>query len=233
LAKLGSRIRFNDDEVCDPTNNIGAPWRFFVSTFPAQHIVTDGVKQLLMKSCCSLLNKDMKGLKAMKNLHILASGDDDTFNIEVDDKNDGVIYASMSTKLPVPIAACEDLGTGRVACIGDKLYQDSFYGPKTQMQTPLFNSQIISWLSLSKEKTLKELFSYAASLDHEEDAELKADRASAVVEKLVKKIRSDLDSNNASPEEINTLMNNFDSRTVDGMRPTINSMIRFKEVHEE
>ncbi len=233
LAKIGSRIRFNDDEVCDDTNNIGAPWRFFVTTFPADHITTGGVKQLLTKSCCSLLNKDMKGLKSLKNLYVLASGDNDTYNIEVDGKADGVIYASMTTKLPVPIAACEDLGTGRVACIGDKFYQDSYYNPKSELQTPLFNSQVISWLSLSKEKTLKELFSYAASLDNEDDAELKADRASAVVEKLIKKIRADLDAKNTSPEEINAMMNNFDSRTVDGLKPAINSMIKFKEVHEE
>ena len=107
LKALGSGIRFNDDEFCDPTNNIGAPWRCWVHTFPDK--IISGVPQLLLRSSCSLLNAKMEGLTATKEIHLLAVGDEDSYNLDSDGMNDGYVYASHTPILPIPVVAAEEI----------------------------------------------------------------------------------------------------------------------------
>ena len=230
LSKVGSRIRFNDDEICDPNDNIGAPWKWFVTTYPSKLI--KGVEKLLVRSSCSLISNKNTGLKAAKNLHLLATGDDNTYNIELDKKDDGYIYASHTPDLPVPLAACEDLGFGRIACVGDKLYTDAYYNPKSTLHTPSFNRQIVSWLGLGKEKTLKELFSFTASLEQEMDEEIKSDRLDKVSSQIFKRVRSELEQDSKNTDKIEKLLKQHQEATVESIRDRINQMLKFNNLHD-
>lgn len=233
LESIGSKIRFNDDQVCDPTNNIGAPWRFFVSNFPTEAITGKTEHKLLTKSACSLVNSQYKGLKASANLKLLAIGDEDTFNTEVDNMNDGYIYASHTPLLPVPIAASEDLGKSRVACIGEQLYMDNYYSNPAGLSTVEFNRNIISWLGLSKEKTLKELFMFAASLDNETDPEVKAERFDFVSEQILDQAKRRIENGQAEIQQINELMEEHKSESVDDIKFMFNQMINFDQLHRQ
>ncbi|MBF0501581.1 MAG: MBL fold metallo-hydrolase [Candidatus Riflebacteria bacterium] len=173
LETIGSSLRFNADEFCDATNNIGYPWGAFIHTFPSPLI--QGVSTILVRSCCSLLNNNMKGLTASKNVQLFGTGDDDSYDV-----NAGsfpiYIYASQSTKLPIPIAAGEDLGSGRVSLIGEELYDAKLYAPGNKFQVAEFNRSILTWLSQSRAKTLVKLLKVVEDLDQIPDAELRASR---------------------------------------------------------
>lgn len=234
LEVVGSKLRFNDDQMCDPTNNIGAPWRFFISEFPSPDITGKDVKQLMTRSACSLVTSTYKGLKKSKNIKMLAVGDNDTYNTETDNMNDGYIYASHTPKLPIPLAAAEDLGSGRVACIGDQFYKDTYYNnPSSENHTILFNRSVVAWLSLSKEKTLKEMFMYAASLDEESDEEIRADRFELISDNIMNQVRQRVEYDEAEIVHINQMMEEHDSESVDKLKTMFNQMLRFERLHKK
>jgi len=176
LKGIGSKVRFNDDQACDPTDNIGPPWRMFVKTFPHPEITGKEVKKLLLRSGCTLLNSSMKGLKSSGNVFVVASGDDDSYNLDSDGMNDGYVYASHTPLLPIPLAAVEDLGFGRVGCVGEPWYQDNYYTSPGDLHTVAFNRNIIQWLSLGKEKSVRDLVRFVAELDSEFSTEVKAEK---------------------------------------------------------
>jgi len=229
LRAIGSNLRFNDDEVCDPTNNIGYPWGLFITTFPDPLIT--GVKQLLVRSCCSLLNAKMEGLKARKNLHILATGDEDCYNINADSLDDAWLYASHTPKLPIPIAACEDLGAGRVALIGETLYDDKLYSPTSQLPTPLFNRTIIAWLSAAKEKKLRELIESASLLNDVEDPEARAIRYEGLKTRIVE-IGRQMVSEGDSQSLLSEFQGHADPAAQTLLRD-VKSMIEFPTLHQD
>ncbi|MEW6712006.1 MAG: hypothetical protein AB1403_19440, partial [Candidatus Riflebacteria bacterium] len=232
LESIGSKIRFNDDQVCDPTNNIGAPFRFFLSQFPTTAITGKCENKLLTRSACSLVNEKYQGLKGSTNLKILAMADEDAFNVEVDNMNDGFIYASHTPVLPIPVAAAEDLGKGRVACIGDQFYLDSYYNNPSNLSTAEFNRNIAAWLGLSKEKTLKQLFMFAASLDDEKDPEIKSQRFEMVSEEILFQIRTKIDQGESEVESIKDLMQEYKSESVDEINTKFKQMIDFDKLHK-
>jgi competence protein ComEC len=232
LEVVGSRIRFNDDQIADPTNNIGAPWRFFVENFPSEDVTGKEVKKLLTRSACSLVNNKYTALKKSKNLKILAAGDKDSYNSDIDNMNDGYIYATGTTSIAIPLAAAEDLGSGRVACIGDQFYQDMYYNnPSSELNTIEFNRNVVAWLSLSKEKTLKEMFMFAASLDEVADEEIRADRFEQVSDQILNQIRSRIEADEAEVHHIYELMEEHQSESVDKIKTMFNQMIRFDNLH--
>ena len=232
LEVVGSKIRFNDDQVCDPTNNIGAPWRFFVSNFPNPEVTGKIDHKLLTRSACSLVNDQYKGLKDSANLKIVASGDSDSYNSEVDNMNDGYIYASHTPLLPIPLAAVENLGSGRIGCIGEQFYLDTYYNNPADLTTADFNRNLVSWLALAKEKTLKELFLFAASLDNEENVEIKADRFEKVSSQIMQQIRNRLAEDAAGQLQVNELINEHRSESVDKIEAMFNQMIKFENLHQ-
>ncbi|MFZ5952140.1 MAG: MBL fold metallo-hydrolase [Candidatus Rifleibacteriota bacterium] len=232
LEVVGSKIRFNDDQVCDPTNNIGAPFRFFLSNFPNTAITGKCENKLLTRSACSLVNDKYQGLKGSANLKILAMADEDGFNVEVDNMNDGYIYASHTPVLPIPVAAAEDLGKGRVACIGDQFYLDSYYNNPSNLSTAEFNRNIAAWLGLSKEKTLKQLFMFAASLDDEKDPEIRSQRFDMVSEEILFQIRTKIDQDESEIENIKELMQEHKSESVDEINTKFKQMIDFDKLHQ-
>lgn len=231
LKGVGSKIRFNDDQACDPTDNIGPPWRMFVKTFPAPEISGNDVKKLLIRSACTFINANNKGLKASKNLFILASGDEDSYNTESDGMGDGYIYASATPVLPIPIAAAEDLGFGRVACFGEPFYQDNFYTSPGDLHTAAFNRNVIRWLSLGKEKSVKSLLRSIDELEYEADPEVRTERYEALSKTVINKIRHDVDNNGSSLGEINAMFDEFKSSTVEQFRTKVNHLYRFENLH--
>lgn len=233
LEAVGSKIRFNDDQVCDPTNNIGAHWRFFVSTFPTPDITGKNISKLLTRSPCSLVNEKYQGLKGTTALKLLATGDEDTYNTESDNMNDGYIYASHTPLLPIPIAASEDLGRGRVACVGELFYYDNYYTNPAGLNTIEFNRNIISWLGLAKEKSLKHLFMYAADLDNETDLEVKAERFEAVADQILSQIHQKIQDGELETDQIEELVEENRSESVEKINSMYQQLIRFDNLHKQ
>ncbi|MGM0600355.1 MAG: MBL fold metallo-hydrolase [Candidatus Rifleibacteriota bacterium] len=229
LEVVGSKIRFNDDQMCDPSDNTGPPWRFFVSEFPTPAITGNGIKKLLTKSACSLVNSDYKALKPSSGVKLIAVGDDDVYNADVDEMNDGYIYASGSSI--IPLAATEDLDSGRVACIGDQLYMDVYYNNPSDLDTIEFNRNITKWLSLSKEKSLKELLDIVASIDEIDDYEIKAERFENLSGKLLRKIRTKVENDPEQIDIIRALIAQHNSESIERIDIMFNQMINFDRMH--
>jgi competence protein ComEC len=230
LKAAGSKIRFNDDQLCDPNDNIGPPWKFFVTSFPNSEITGKEVKKLLTKSACSLVNDKYTALKGNKTLKIIAASKKGAYNSEADNLDDGYIYASGTSI--IPLAATEDLGSGRVACIGDQFYFDLYYNNPADLDTIEFNRNIIEWLGLSKAKTLKQMFMFAASLENEEDPELRADKFKNVSTHIMQEIKSRIESDQNEIYHINEIMDEHESEPVNELRNMFNQMIKFDELHQ-
>jgi len=231
LKGVGSKIRFNDDQACDPVDNIGPPWRMFVKTFPTPEITGKEVSKLLLRSSCTLINSQNRGIKASKNLFLLATGDSDSYNTESDAMGDGYIYASHTPLLPIPIAAAEDLGYGRVACFGEPFYLDSYYNSPGDLNTIPFNRNVIRWLSLGKEKNVKSLVRYISELEQEADPEIRAERFEALSKTVMKKVRREVDYDRSSLGEINSMLSEFNSESVDQLKLQIDQVYRFDNLH--
>ena len=230
LEAIGSQIRFNDDQVCDPTNNIGAPFRFFATKFPTPSITGEDCSKLLLRNCCSLTNAEGKALKGNGRVKVIACGDEDSYNQEADELNDGYIYQTAN----IPVAAVEDLGTGRVACIGENTYQDGFYGGTSNkgLSTPQFNRGVCYWLSLSKEKTLRTLTRSLAQLDYEVDPEKRATEYEAISGAILNKVRMSIE-NGRGLTEIKNEMNKYEGESINQLRRQIQQIDSFEGMHAE
>lgn len=151
LAGLESAIRFNDDEILDETNNYGShpsrKWIPMFHAFPSPLVDDPRIQGVITHGGASLLNDEMKPLEASDGVDILAMGDDDTYNVEGDQSEDGVLIATGT--IPIVADAAEEHGEGRLVCFGgthltDKEYLDDI--EKTH-QTPRYNRLVIDWLS--------------------------------------------------------------------------------------
>ncbi len=233
LKGVGSKIRFNDDQACDPTDNIGPPYRPFIKVFPTTAI-TGSVKKLLLRDSCTFIDSANKGLVASKNLFLLATGDDDAYNSDADALGDAFIYASATPVLPIPVAAAEDLGLGRVACFGEALYQDNFYTSAGDLDTVAFNRNVIRWLSLGKEKTIREMLEYIADLDSESDPEIRVDRFEELSPIVIQHLRSELDGDEAAMRSIDEMLSEHgDSSSIEGLKRQIEQLHRFDSLHSD
>lgn len=233
LKGVGSKIRFNDDQMCDPTDNIGPPYRPFIKNFPTSAI-TGEVKKLLLRDSCTFINSTNKGLVASKNLFLLATGDNDAYNSDADNLGDAYIYASHTPLLPIPTAAAEDLGLGRVACIGEALYNDNFYTSPGDLDTVPFNRNVIHWLTLGKEKTIREMLEYIADLDTESDPEVRADRFEELSPIVIQHLRSELDGDAAAMNSVDKMLAEYgDSSSIEGLKQQVKQLHRFDTLHTE
>lgn len=231
LKAVGSKMRFNDDQICDPVDNIGPPWRMFIKTFPNPAISGKDVSKLLVRSSCTLLNAQMKGLASTKTLFVLATGDEDSYNTESDELGDGYIYASNTPLLPVPMAAAEDLGFGRIGSVGEPFYSDNFYSSSADLNTAAFNRNLIGWLSLGREKTLRELVQYVDELATEIDPEVRTERYEALSKTIIKGIRKEVDNNRSALPDFNSMLKEYNSDTVDNLRLQVDQIYRFDSLH--
>lgn len=184
LSAIGSKIRFNDDQFCDPTNNIGPPWRPFIRVFPST--IIQNVDKLLLRSACTLVSNTSGPLLSSNYLHILASGDDDSYNIDCDGQNDcSFYYASSSQNLQIPVIAVENLPAGKVACYGEKLYDHKLYSDN-KIPTALFNRQVITWLTQKNQNTnLDQLISSLEELDFIKSLEYQINYLDSITTKLL------------------------------------------------
>lgn len=231
LKGVGSKIRFNDDQACDPTDNIGPPYRPFIKVFP-NNAITGSVKKLLLRDSCTLINSLNKPLVGSKNLFLLATGDDDFYNSDSDGMGDAYIYASNTQQIPV--AASEDLGKGRVACIGEGLYQDNFYSNQGDLDTVAFNRNVIHWLSLGKEKTIREMLEYISDLDSEGDAEIRADRYGELSPIVMQYLRTELDNDAAGMRNVAEMLNEYgDSPSINSLKLQLEQLQRFDNLHPD
>ena len=174
LKGIGATLRFNADEVCDPTNSLGKPWMALIHTFPSG--VIQGVKQFSVRSCCSLLNSKMTGLARSKSIELFATGDDDSFQINAGTASNTYYYASHTPILPLPVAAGENVGLGRVAVCGERLYDNRLYAHDASNHAPLFNQSVVRWLLAARLKSLAQLVADLAALDDVPDPNLRATR---------------------------------------------------------
>jgi hypothetical protein len=229
LAAIGSGIRFNDDGFCDPTNNIGAPWKALLRVFPSP--IIQSVTNVITMSACTLLNHKMGGLVGNKTLHLLAVGDDDCYNIDGDQLGDGVLYASMTKKLPLPVIAAEDLGMGRVACYGEPLYEDRMYNPNPSIQTPQLNRCVVEWLSLAKEKTLREILESMAALDSVADKELAAMRYDEMKKVILENVQAYVKAGN--PDAVKDSFDGVTGKAITKIKGEIKSILKFQTLHNE
>ncbi len=231
LQALGSSIRFNDDQVCDPTNNIGAPFRFFGTKFPTPSITGEDCTKLLLRSCCSLTNAEGTALKGNSKVKIVACGDEDSYTAESDEQNDGYKYSTGN----IPFAAVEDLGVGRVACIGENTYQDGLYGGTSNkgLSTPQFNRGICYWLSLGKEKTLRSLTRSIAQLDYEGDPEVRASQYEALSEAIIKNVRQSMEENGNGLKDVKREMQNYEGESINQLRRQIQQIDKFEDIYAE
>ncbi len=127
LGKLGSVIRFNDDQVWDQTNKTNKPWGVLAHVLKGDHPAMAGIKTVITWGTCSLIGRDNKPLAADAGVDLLITGDDDSFNKDGNKKQDAVIYPKGS---PIPIMAQEKLANGILILIGccnftDYQYPDS------------------------------------------------------------------------------------------------------------
>lgn len=231
LKGVGSKIRFNDDQACDPTDNIGPPYRPFIKVFPNKTITGD-IKKLLLRDSCTLINAQNKPLVGSKNLFLLATGDDDFYNSDADGLGDAYIYAS-GTPL-IPVAASEDLGKGRIACVGEGLYQDNFYSNQGDLDTVPFNRNVIHWLSLGREKTIREMLEYISDLDSEDDAEIRADRYEELSPIVVQQMRSKLGNDAAAKQNVAEMLGEYgDSPSINSLKLQLEQLQRFDDLHTD
>jgi len=234
LKATGSKIRFNDDQICDPDNNIGPPWRFFVTNFPSPAITAKNMKKLLVNSASTLLDDKNKPLKGSANVFLLATGDENTYSIESDGKNDApFLYATSTTSIPAPLAAAQDLGNGRIAAIGESFYTDSYYQNPAGLSTIEFNRNIIAWLTAAKNRSIGSIVRSIAELDSEPDPEIKADRYQALSDSLLKRIRNEVTRNTAVFYDVNEEVSNYSGDTIDALKRQLNDVYRFERLHDD
>ncbi|MDD3145892.1 MAG: hypothetical protein PHD82_01210 [Candidatus Riflebacteria bacterium] len=127
LGKLGAVMRFNDDQVHDPTNKTNKPWGVLAHVLKKGHPVNEGVKTVITWGSCSLIDRNNKPLTEEAGVEILLTGDNDTFNKDGDPKSPAVIYPR---NVPIPLMGIEKIVKGTLVLIGccnftDYQYPDS------------------------------------------------------------------------------------------------------------
>lgn len=231
LESVGSKIRFNDDQVCHPKDNIGPPWKFFVKNFPNPQISGSDVTNLLFRNSASLIGTSNKPLKETISLKVLANLDEEGYNQNADNLDDGYIFAK-GTKIPVAVS--EDLGLGRIVCIGERdLYADTFYSNPSNLSTREFNRNLISWLSESRFKTIKEIISYVHMLDSEPDFSIKYDRFEQLSEKFVSDAQTKINEDEAYFRHLEEALSSYSGEGITQLKNKLNELNRFRTLHRE
>ena len=157
-------------------------------------------------------------------------GDEDSYNQESDEKNDGYKYPGGN----IPVAAVEDLGVGRVGCIGEDTYQDSLYGGTSNkgLCTPAFNRSICYWLSLGKEKTLRALTRSIAELDYEFNPEVRAAQYETLSNQVLNNVRRSMEEGGKGLAEIKREMEYYDGESINQLKRQIQQIDTFDNIEK-
>ena len=154
LAKIGSVMRFNDDQVRDNRNNSNRPWGLLSRTFKPNHPVTKGIDTVIAWGTCSLINRRKEPLTEEAGVDIIMTGNPTSYNFDGNKKFPAVMYPK---DMPIPIAAIEEIVHGKLVLLGccnftDYQYPDSALnaakpGPQPfEHQTPQFFNNLMKYL---------------------------------------------------------------------------------------
>ena len=127
LDLTGAIMRFNDDQVHDPTNKTNKPWGVLAHNINKKHPVMKDVNTSIFWGSCSLIHKDRRCLAEDDKVEILVKGDNDTFNYDGYTKKPAVMYEPGSG---IPMMGIEAVEKGQIVLIGccnftDYQYPDS------------------------------------------------------------------------------------------------------------
>lgn len=154
LTKIGSVMRFNDDQVRDNRNNSNRPWGLLSRTFKSNHPVTKGIDTVIAWGTCSLLDRRKEPLTEDAGVDIIMTGNPTSYNDDGNKNHPAVLYPKG---MPIPIAAIEEIVHGKLVLLGccnftDYQYPDSPLNaakpgpPPFEHQTPQFFNNLMKYL---------------------------------------------------------------------------------------
>jgi hypothetical protein len=158
LEKLGSVMRFNDDQVWDHKNKTNKPWGVISNRMKQGHSVTSNVNQVITWGTCSLIDRNDKPLTEKAGVELIVMASKDAFNKDGHTKYPAVMYPE---NIPIPVMAIEEIANGRLVINGccnftDYQYPDSeinqSLGGETPFthQTPTLYNNLLKYLTKNK-----------------------------------------------------------------------------------
>lgn len=131
------------------------PWAVLGHIFD-EKVISAGVDTVINQNTASLLNSKMKPItSADQTIIALCVGDDDSTNVDADGAKDGVIYPAG---VPIVMDAAELLPSGgKVAVFGSLHMMSNVYAFSSTHQTPLYNFEVVNWLSHPEKRGVAEL----------------------------------------------------------------------------
>jgi uncharacterized repeat protein (TIGR02059 family) len=162
LAKLGSGIRFNNDNVYEPNSSQnysgGMKWSVYARTIPpAPSGLNANLEAIRYFSGSSLVDENLQALTndPASGLEILVAGNKTSYNFNVKpgyytynsaigDENDPNQTANPNGD-QIPLIAKENIGSGRLVVAGRYFYSD--YEIVNDVSNTAFTLRLIDWLA--------------------------------------------------------------------------------------
>lgn len=162
LAKLGSGIRLNNDNVYEPNTSQnysgGMKWSVYARAIPpAPSGLNANLEAIRYFSGCSLVDENLQALTddPASGLEILVAGNKSSYNFNVQsgyytynsamgDENDPNQSAGPNGE-QIPLIAKEDIGSGRLVVAGRYFYSD--YEIVNDVSNTAFTLRLIDWLA--------------------------------------------------------------------------------------
>jgi 2',3'-cyclic-nucleotide 2'-phosphodiesterase (5'-nucleotidase family)/DNA/RNA endonuclease YhcR with UshA esterase domain len=162
LEKLGSGIRFNNDNVYEPNSSQnysgGMKWSVYARTIPpAPSGLNANLEAIRYFSGCSLVDENLQALNSdpASGLEILVAGNKTSYNFNVKpgyytynsaigDESDPNQTAGPNGD-QIPLIAKENIGSGRLVVAGRYFYSD--YEIVNDVSNTAFTLRLIDWLA--------------------------------------------------------------------------------------
>ncbi|MQL50951.1 hypothetical protein GFC01_01420 [Desulfofundulus thermobenzoicus] len=162
LARLGSGIRFNNDNVYEPNSSKnysgGMKWSVYARTIPpAPGGLNANLEAIRYFSGCSLVDENLQALTndPASGLEVLVAGNKTSYNFNVQpgyytynsaigDENDPSQTAGPNGD-QIPLIAKENIGSGRLVVAGRYFYSD--YEIVNDVSNTAFTLRLIDWLA--------------------------------------------------------------------------------------
>ncbi len=141
LKALNAGFVFNPDEVEDSSENYGRPWEVKISDFPKTPFkITNGIKIIKFYSGCSLAAPGNNALQNGKGVYIIAQSS--AMAKQADTNSQTYSYWQP----PLPVAAAQIIGKGRIVGFGTAIYSNYDWTTKGYNNAKL-TLNILKWLS--------------------------------------------------------------------------------------
>lgn len=134
LEAAGTNIRFNDDNVYEPTDSPyysgGMEWSVYAYNLPeTESKLNENMKAIRVFSGCSLVNSQVGPLNndSKTGLEILLAGNDSSYNFSVGGKTGSGYEYNKTGELngeAIPIIAKEEVGSGKLVVSGRHVFSD-------------------------------------------------------------------------------------------------------------